>query len=266
MIDRWPRGPARQRIGTALSRQLPGTLRASRPHSTTAPILVAAASGREQPELESQPSTNTDSAFLAPLDTRQANPGALAPLPEPREFRVYSPLGYKVQIISPMGEVEVGNRPMATEDENQPEVSTDEVAGLPELLNDPPRRRSWLLAKALETHPLEQALDLARVAEAFITGAPAIETTQETAASDARELTSRTAEAGVSPAPQAKTQRARLVLSHEDRERLLARLAQGARNAELASQFNLSPKQVQGIRIGSAREISRRRNIVSDQG
>src|SRR5205823_11138095 len=33
----------------------------------------------------------------------------------------------------------------------------------------------------------------------------------------------------------------------------------GAKNAELALEFGLSPKQVQGFRIGSAREIARRR-------
>jgi hypothetical protein len=36
-------------------------------------------------------------------------------------------------------------------------------------------------------------------------------------------------------------------------------MAQGAKNAELASEFGLSPRQVQGIRMGSAREIARRR-------
>ena len=43
-------------------------------------------------------------------------------------------------------------------------------------------------------------------------------------------------------------------------EQLLERLAQGARNAELASDFGLSTRQVQGIRMGSAREIARRRD------
>jgi hypothetical protein len=153
---------------------------------------------------------------------------------------------------------------MATADEDHPEVTAEESAGLPELLDDPPRRRSWLLAKALETHPLEQALDLARVAEAFITGASARETVPEPAAS-AGGSADRTLEAGPNQEPGSKVPRPRLGLAPEVRDRLLDRLAQGARNAELASEFSLSPKQVQGIRIGSAREISRRRNRPIDQ-
>ena len=155
---------------------------------------------------------------------------------------------------------------MATEDEDHPDVTAEESAGLRKLLDDPSRRRSWLLAKALETHPLDQALDLARVAEAFITGAPGMETVSAAPAFDHGQPASPTAKAGVNRGPQPKNQRVRLGLTPEERDRLLERLAQGARNAELASEFKLSPKQVQGIRIGSAREISRRRNADNNQG
>ena len=49
-------------------------------------------------------------------------------------------------------------------------VSSNELAMSPEELIDPVHRRSWLLAKALESYSLDQALDLARSAETFITG------------------------------------------------------------------------------------------------
>src|SRR6202035_1750601 len=51
-----------------------------------------------------------------------------------------------------------------------------------------------------------------------------------------------------------------LPLSAEHRGRLLERLAEGAKNAEVATQFDLSTRQVQGIRMGSAREIAKRRD------
>jgi hypothetical protein len=41
------------------------------------------------------------------------------------------------------------------------------------------------------------------------------------------------------------------------------RLARGARNAELATEFGISRLQVQGIRMGRAREIARSRNRLS---
>src|SRR5205823_6682263 len=54
--------------------------------------------------------------------------------------------------------------------------------------------------------------------------------------------------------------RTRLELSPEHRARLLDRLAQDAKNTELAAEFGVSPKQVQGLRIGCAREIAQRRD------
>jgi len=49
------------------------------------------------------------------------------------------------------------------------------------------------------------------------------------------------------------------VLSEHDRERLIGRLIEGAKNAELAAEFGLAPRQVQGFRMGCAREIAERR-------
>jgi hypothetical protein len=55
------------------------------------------------------------------------------------------------------------------------------------------------------------------------------------------------------------TTRARMALPTELRDRLLERLAEGAKNAELAAEFGLGSKQVQGIRMGCARELAKRR-------
>lgn len=113
-----------------------------------------------------------------------------------------------------------------------------------DLLHDPIRRRAWLMAKALESHPLDKALGLARAAEAFITqsrtdpGEENSEPNIETTSAD---------------------RRSGLSISAEQREQLLQRLAAGATNAELAGEFGLSPRQVQGIRMGSAAEIAARR-------
>jgi hypothetical protein len=125
-------------------------------------------------------------------------------------------------------------------------VSTD----LPEeVLNNPTRRRSWLLSKALESLPFDRALELARSAEAFITGSAA-------GSGDDAPPSERQPSGGENK-PQKRTG---LVLSPDQREQLLERLAQGATNAELASEFDLSARQAQGIRMGSAREIASRRS------
>lgn len=140
----------------------------------------------------------------------------------------------------------------------EPIARSSELTDLTELLHDPVRRRSWLLAEALKTLPLGQALELARGAEAFITASePA---TPKAALLD---------EAGLRPENrEAKGRRrgAGLTLSSADRDGLLERLAQGAPNAELAAEFGLSTKQVQGIRMGSAREIARRRDRARERG
>jgi hypothetical protein len=140
----------------------------------------------------------------------------------------------------------------------KPEAILTEPGELSELLNDPIRRRSWLLAKALEHHPLDQALEVARTAEAFITGAPR----SETAVRSAHPLEEVASPPGLEPKPPRRS--AGLALPPEVREQLLQRLSEGARNAELAAQFGLSMQQVQGMRMGSAREIARRRNRATE--
>ena len=136
---------------------------------------------------------------------------------------------------------------MSAEGDNNPDKRTD-LTEVAQLLADPVRRRSWLLAKALASHPLDQALELARNAEVFITGS-----------SLAEPLPLRS-DRSAPAAAEAQARPVALTLAPEKREQLLQRLAQGARNAELARDFGLSMRQVQGIRMGSAREIARRRD------
>jgi DNA-directed RNA polymerase specialized sigma24 family protein len=144
-------------------------------------------------------------------------------------------------------------------DHNQDENSTD-PAGLAEALTDPVRRRSWLLAKALETQPLDQALELARTAEAFITGSP----NREEATANPPHSDKPTDRASARDTKRSK-KRTPLTLPSDQREQLLERLAAGTRNAEVASEFGLSIRQVQGIRMGSAREITRIRDRARDK-
>jgi hypothetical protein len=163
----------------------------------------------------------------------------------------------------------------------------------PRAFEEPAQRRWWLLWKALECVPLEKAIDLARAADAFVTGARAespthygpvrFEPVQLGSNEPAHEPAPPAAEAAVAsesmesdgkpvgvgalasaglPAP-LSAKRSNLVLSAEQREQLLQRLAEGAKNAELAHQFGLSRQQVQGVRMGSAREIAARRERLS---
>ena len=120
---------------------------------------------------------------------------------------------------------------MSTEG-NKPDDKSIDLAEVAGLLADPVRRRSWLLAKALASHPLDQALELARSAEAFITGSPGATTSGPLLDQFAPEAQARKDAKRVSR-PVA------LTLAAEQREQLLERLAQGARNAELASDFGL---------------------------
>ena len=139
-----------------------------------------------------------------------------------------------------------------------------------ERLQNMTSRRCWLLYEALRCLPLDRAIDLARSAETFVTG-PAVELrigmdrvdTESRPAAEAPAEPEQLIDAIPSSLPtlgkRAANSRPGLALTSEQREQLLERLAQGARNAELASEFGLSAKQIQGIRMGSAREIAQRR-------
>ena len=144
------------------------------------------------------------------------------------------------------------------------------------LVDNAAARRLWLLSNALHCFPLDQALDLARAAEEFVTDerssiekgipTPAIEVEGVVAAGqqsgpklgDRTPVESEPQGRTTTPDPSSKN-RAGLDLTREQRARLIARLAEGIKNAELAGEFGLSRKQVQGIRMGCAREIAKRR-------
>jgi hypothetical protein len=180
---------------------------------------------------------------------------------EELQFRIYSLFGDTLPSTSVAESTDGnGHSPMPTDVDDNPAENSGDPSGLIKVLTDPVRRRSWLLAKALESHPLDQALELARTAEAFITGSPALaeataipphfdKTRDRPSARETKRLKKRTP----------------LTMPPEQREQLLQRLALGARNAEVASEFGLSMKQVQGVRMGSAREITRIRDRARDK-
>lgn len=135
------------------------------------------------------------------------------------------------------------------------------------LLENPPARRLLLLLKALQHVPFDRAIELARTAEVFVigssrepadTGVPSTTTASSGsgAGDEIRNSLSNSEPVGKS----VSAVRSSIALSIEQRESLLTRFAEGARNAELAKQFGLSPKQIQGIRMGCAREIAKRRD------
>jgi hypothetical protein len=156
----------------------------------------------------------------------------------------------------------------------------DEFAELLCTLQDSRRRRVWLLYKALECLPLERAIDLARMAEEFVLGSDSRVQIENPlpfhirlANSSQSQTTAQNAACTLRPEVRAAdgisvtTDQSKLPLSPEQRERLLDRLANGARNAELAPEFGLSPRQVQGIRISQARKakLGRRQEPLSSQ-
>ena len=129
---------------------------------------------------------------------------------------------------------------------------------------EPEQRRWWLLRKALECAPLQEALNLARAAEAFVSGSSVTTTIAKDRAAQADNV--QTGEQIVEAQPRvavpadasrpAPLKRSGLSLSPDRRTELLRRLAAGAKNAELAHEFGLSRQQVQGVRMGCAREIA----------
>jgi hypothetical protein len=146
---------------------------------------------------------------------------------------------------------------------------------LPGLISGPVNRRCWLLYKALECLPLDRAIELARAADAFVTGSLDLNRSDDAPAHSepTRLPTDREREPGA-PATeqtpvlgtQSSVKRARLGLPPDRRDQLLEDLAKGATNAELATKCGLSSKQIQGVRIGSSREIAQRRDRLDRQG
>ena len=135
---------------------------------------------------------------------------------------------------------------------------------LTSMVNDAAVRRLWLVQKAMEHAPIDRAIELARMAEEFIAGAGTQPPLAQAAVVETPKQPQPPIEAAITR-PRIEASRAAcpgLMLSAEQRDRLLERLANGARNAELATEFGLSPRQVQGVRMGSAREITERRNAL----
>jgi hypothetical protein len=123
---------------------------------------------------------------------------------------------------------------------------------------------------------LPQAIECARSAECFLTGSlpdaqlgdAHLRTESDAEASALCEqseplATERSSDASVEYRTTAKP--IRLAVPAEHRDRLLDRLAQGAKNAELAAEFGVSLRQVQGLRMGCAREIARHRDQVGKE-
>lgn len=144
----------------------------------------------------------------------------------------------------------------------------NEAVELNGLMDKPAARRLWLLYNALHCLPFERAIELARAAEAFVTGW-AVENQVDDirihaeAAADLEPAEQLVTEISAKlssveqPIPKKST---RLALPMERRDQLLDRLAEDASNAELAAEFGLTSKQVQGIRMGCARELTKRRD------
>jgi hypothetical protein len=159
-----------------------------------------------------------------------------------------------------------------TETQSKEDVMMNEKVELNELMDNPAARRLWLLHRALQSVPFDRAIELARTAEAFV-----ICSLVENQGADPPELEAPVAQrleiieqpineissryrSGEEPSA---TKPTRLALAAELRDRLLERLAEGAKNAELAAEFGLASKQVQGIRMGCARELAKRRQQLS---
>lgn len=131
------------------------------------------------------------------------------------------------------------------------------------------RRRCWLLYKALECVPLDKAIELARAADEFIGGTccqsratasrPEPETVSPPQISEDQPQPCADAVShgnGAAGLPQMTATAPKV--TPEVRQQLIDRIASGGKNADLAAEFGLAPKQVQGIRIGCAREIARK--------
>ena len=123
-----------------------------------------------------------------------------------------------------------------------------------ERLENGVERRSWLLYEALRSAPLDEAIELARTADAFIMGTAA--KGEQARRAVAPEPHDQPIGDQAQHEPQRKQQSnptGRLSLSADQRDRMLDRLVAGTKNADTAVEFCLSPQQVQGVRIGSAR-------------
>lgn len=147
-------------------------------------------------------------------------------------------------------------------------------------------RRCWFLSKAAECGDFARAIDMARAAEEFVIGhsgndateTPLLERDGQTPDDEANasaettivEPSAALASNTFAAKARQESKPSRLAIPPDRRDELLDRLAQGAGNRELAVLFGVSPKQIQGVRMGASREIAERRNrrrdLESDDG
>jgi len=136
------------------------------------------------------------------------------------------------------------------------------------FVNEPVQRRWWLLRRAMEMTSLENALQLAAQAEAFLVGdigsipvgtrkfpMPASTTTPVQPA--ARNPISGQIDAEPGHRPE-------LLLEPDRKAELQARLAAGVPNADVAAEFGLTPRQVQGFRMQIARKAASREKRMAE--
>ena len=118
-----------------------------------------------------------------------------------------------------------------------------------EFEHDPFRRRFWLLRQALKSgSSMAEALKIAQEIEAFLVVGAASRSSNETA-SKAAAASLKTAHGK----PRAMPQAALSLLEPEKKAAISARLEAGDANAQLAAEFGLTPRQVQGFRMQMAR-------------
>lgn len=123
-----------------------------------------------------------------------------------------------------------------------------------EICREPWLRRCWLLLEALNTLPLHQAIGVAARAEMFLLGGPAAAALQpeeggalETGAAASAMLAA--GDALPEPAaPEGEEGPQETALAAERRTQMLARITDGASDAELVAEFGLSPRQAQDFR------------------
>lgn len=126
------------------------------------------------------------------------------------------------------------------------------------LFDHPARRRWWLLTQALASAPIQEALELARAADQFI-GADSNDLKAERLNPELPVEPVSAASVCVTEIARNKQETGRLPLLAEQRDQLIERIARGEKNNALAAEFGLTPKQVQGVRMGAARQIALRR-------
>jgi len=153
---------------------------------------------------------------------------------------------------------------------NDGQASADEQTE--RFVNEPVQRRWWLLRRAMEMTSLENALQLAAQAEAFLVGdigsipAGTRELPIPPSTTTSVHATARSPISGQIVAEPGH--RPELLLEPDRKAELQGRIAAGVPNADVAAEFGLTPRQVQGFRMQIARKAAsreKRRAETADQ-